>query len=404
MWLKANYKYVIFFILTFITTTFAGIEWIAGKTFIANDCGFKLGGDVTWSDIQKGLLFSVPFILILTFHEFGHYFTAKYYNADVTLPFYIPLWFFGLTLSIGTMGAFIKIRSPLKSTKEFFDVGVAGPLAGFFVAIAFIWYGFATLPEPDYIYQIHPDYEEAYTKYGVGTDIVYTHEYQKEQYIKKSLVCNPGADPVPPEQFESFALGDNLLFMLFRWIFEDKSHLIPNAYEIFHYPFLFAGYLACFVTALNLIPIGQLDGGHVMYGLLGYKKFNTISPYIYKLFIFYAGLGLITPNMLQNELLWYIPLYLYFLHLCFKKLYPNVKERLIWAMGLFISQYMVSYLFPNIEGYPGYLLFGLVIGVFLGIKHPPALIEHKIDSKRKWIGWLAIIIFILCFPPQFFVI
>ena len=325
------------FIVTFITTTLSGVEWITAKSIITDSCNFKIGGNVNWLDIITGMKFSIPFLLILTVHEFGHYLTAIYYKAKVTLPYYIPMWFFGLSPSIGTMGAFIKIKSPLKTTKEFFDVGVAGPIAGFMVALGFIWYGFATLPQPDYIYSIHPDYKEAYQKYGMGTMEVYSYEYQKEQYIQNSLKCDPNSHPVPPEEFEIFALGDNLLFTFFKWLYRDKSHLIPNQYELLHYPFLFAGYLACFFTALNLIPIGQLDGGHVMYGLIGHKRFNILSPYIYKIFLFYAGLGLITSKNTQDELIWYVPLYLYFLNICFSKIHIDFKERMIWALGIFCS-------------------------------------------------------------------
>ena len=404
MWFKNNYKYILLFVITFVTTTLSGVEWITGKSPITDGCDFVLGGNITWEHIERGMYFSIPFLLILTVHEFGHYFTAKYYKADVSLPFYIPMWFFGLSPSIGTMGAFIKIKSTLRTTKEFFDVGIAGPLAGFVVAIGFIWYGFATLPEVDYVYDIHPDYEEAYAEHGLGTDIVYSTEYQQKQYVKNALKCNSEAQVQPPESFEIFSLGDNLLFKFFKWAFSYQGVKIPNAYELFHYPFLFAGYLACFFTALNLIPIGQLDGGHVMYGLLGYERFNKISPYIYKAFMFHAGLGFITPDMLQEDLMFWLPGYLFFLNICFRRIHPELKERLIWAMGIFLTQYGVSYLFPALEGYSGYLFFGLVIGNFLGVYHPTSLVEVEIDAKRKVLGWLAIAILILCFPAQFFVL
>lgn len=388
-------------ITTFITTTLAGMEWVTPHHILFDDCGNFGTTNATWDDIFMALKFSIPFLLILTAHEFGHYFTAVYYKAKVTLPYYIPLWFFGFTQSIGTMGAFIRIKSPLLNTKQFFDVGVAGPLAGFVVAIGFIWYGFATLPEPEYIYNMHPDYETAFNEKQLSKEDVYSYDYIKERYTTQVKQCDPDAtiDEYPPS-FEMLALGDNLIFMFFKWAYRDDAAKIPNQFELFHYPFLFAGFLACFFTALNLIPIGQLDGGHVLYGLLGHRTFNKISPYVYKFFLFYAGLGLITPDMLQDDLMWYIPLYLYFLSFCLSRVYPALKTRLIWALTIFVAQYGLCYLFPAIEGYAGWLLFGLIIGRFLGVTHPASMHEMPLDTNRKMIGWIAVAVFILCLSPQ----
>lgn len=387
------------FITTFITTTFAGLEWVTPHHILFDECGNFGVTNATWDDIFIALKFSIPFLLILTAHEFGHYFMAVYYKAKVTLPYYIPLWFFGFTQSIGTMGAFIRIKSPLLNTKQFFDVGIAGPLAGFVVAIGFIWYGFATLPEPDYIYNLHPDYETAFNDHKTWDD-VYSYPYIKQRHIEQQQHCNPEQELTQPDGFEVMGLGDNLVFIFFRWAYSDDAAKIPNQFELFHYPFLFAGFLACFFTALNLVPIGQLDGGHVLYGLLGHRTFNKISPYVYMFFLFYAGLGLITPDMLQDDLIWYIPLYLYFLSFCLSRVYPVLKTRLIRVMAIFIIQYGLSFLFPEIEGYAGWLLFGLIIGRFLGVQHPASMHEIPLDTKRKVMGWIAVVVFILCLSPQ----
>src|SRR5690606_8619198 len=114
--------------------------------------------------------------------------------ADVSLPYYIPLWF-GITSTIGTMGAFIRIRSRIFSRQQFFDIGIAGPLAGFVVAIPLLWYGFTYLPDPDYIFTIHPEYQQ------FGQDYA-RYVYQGEG---------------------NFSLGKNLLFLFFERYVADPA-------------------------------------------------------------------------------------------------------------------------------------------------------------------------------------
>ena len=144
--------HIVLFVVTVVATTFAGAEWMFGKSMIYGD---EL---LSSSEILAGLYFSIPFLGILTVHEFGHYFTAKYYKVKVSLPFYIPLWLGFVPMpSIGTMGAFIRIKGLIQSRKEFFDIGIAGPLAGFVVALFVLTYGFTNLPDADYIFEIHPE-------------------------------------------------------------------------------------------------------------------------------------------------------------------------------------------------------------------------------------------------------
>ena len=127
------------FILTFITTTLAGAEWAYGRSVFAKD--------YAWSDFVSGLEFSIPFLLILTVHEFGHYFVARYHKVKVTLPYYLPMP--PLPFSIGTMGALIRIKEKIYSKKQNFDIGIAGPLAGFATALIILFYAFTHLPEPE---------------------------------------------------------------------------------------------------------------------------------------------------------------------------------------------------------------------------------------------------------------
>ena len=252
------------FLITLITTTLAGAEWMFGRLFIPFEGMQTLG----WPEFLAGFQFSVPFLAILTVHEFGHYFTAKANRVQVTLPYYIPLWF-GIGQTIGTLGAFIRIKDFINSRRKYFDIGIAGPLAGFVVALVVLWYAFTHLPPPEFIFTIHPEYQ----KWGL--------DYAKYAY---QHMPEGGA----------FTLGDNLLFSFFKTYVADPARL-PHPNEITHYPFVLAGYLALFFTSLNLIPIGQLDGGHILYGLIGRKRFQVVSPVLFTAFAFFAGLGTYKP-------------------------------------------------------------------------------------------------------------
>jgi membrane-associated protease RseP (regulator of RpoE activity) len=266
----------VLFIVTVITTTMAGAEWMFGNifSFVYDFAYFLMGSDAAkaevpeaakalgWPQFVQGFHFSIPFLVILTIHEFGHYFVARMHQVKVTLPYYIPFWF-GISNSIGTMGAFIRIKSIVRSRLVFFDIGIAGPLAGFIAALVVLWYGFTHLPPPEYIFTIHPEY----ARYGLSYP----------QFVYENSAGN-------------IALGDNILFWLFKTYIADPARL-PHTYEMIHYPYIFAGYLALFFTSLNLIPIGQLDGGHILYGLIGKKKIQCRGSGTVRYFRFLCGSG-----------------------------------------------------------------------------------------------------------------
>jgi membrane-associated protease RseP (regulator of RpoE activity) len=373
---RTRFLQILLFVITLITTTLAGAEWIYGHYLLFDSEGNF--GYNSFYDIDKflfSLQFSIAFLGILTFHEFGHYFVARWHQVKVTLPYYIPFWFSGL-LSIGTFGAFIRIKQVIDSRKKFFDIGIAGPLAGFVVAIVVLVYGFTHLPPVDYIFTIHPEYLQYGSQY---TDFVYK------------------------EEAGNFYIGTNLLF----WILENTladSSLVPNHYEMMHYPFLFAGYLACFFTALNLMPIGQLDGGHILYGLVGGKWHTYISTTLFMLFVYYAGLGIVTPwivtDVFDNQVLIYL-LVLYFI---FSKVGNGFRNTLLMALTVLVAQFLTSYFLPEAEGYSGWLVFAFILGRFLGIYHPVAAQDDPLDMKRKVLGYISLAIFILCFTPQPFVL
>jgi len=368
-------KFLFFLSLTIITTTLAGAEWMTGNNWINFGQNKVLGSQDFW----RGLQFSIPFLAILTIHEFGHYIFSKKYKADVTLPLYIPVWlgFLGLP-SLGTMGAFIQLKSQLKSRIEYFDVGVAGPLAGFFGAIVLLWYGFTHLPPLDYLYQIHPDYAQ----YGA--------DYAKYVY------SNPGIN---------IKLGSNLVFEFFeRYVVVDKS-LIPSSYELMHYPFLFAGFLALFFTALNLLPIGQLDGGHILFSTFGSKAHSIISPVLFSIFIFYSGLGAPMPIDFQydaflTDKLWENFILLGVIYVSVSKVFPTTLSNFTLAIGIFGLQYVIKIMLPSLEGYPGWSVFGLVVGRFLGIYHPTVEDNKPLTTGRILVAIFSLIVFVICFSPR----
>ncbi len=368
------------FLVTLIVTTLAGTEWMLGKYLLWVDEKALMG----WSDFLRGFEFSIPFLLILTFHEFGHYFMAKYHKIGVSLPYYIPMWLgFILMPTFGTMGAFIRIKDPIYTLKHYFDIGIAGPLAGFVVALLVIWMGFANLPEPEYIYQVHPEYEQ----YGLDyADYVYQND-----------------------ETTSFRFGDNLIFSFFKKNVADPNRL-PNENEMIHYPMILAGYLALFFTALNLLPIGQLDGGHILFGLLGPERHEKVSKILFTGFIFYAGLGLVTVNDLVDlslesllQFLLAVIAYLYFLQFAATSLFKSRQDRWVFAAAIFGAQFILSHLL-GWQGYSGWLLFALILGRFIGIKHPPVYDTTPLTIERKILGWIALLIFVLCFSPEPFVI
>lgn len=368
---------IFLFIITFISATLTGAEWIYGRPFFFGE------NTLGWHEFFEGLKYSVPFLGVLTIHEFGHYFTAKKHKTDVTLPFYIPLWFGGITSTFGTMGAFIRIKERLNSRIKYFDIGIAGPLAGFVAALFVLWYGFTHLPPLDYVFELFPVFKQYGNEYG------------------KFLETSP--------DYISIKLGDSLLFNFFEQYVSTGE--LPHPYLYTNYPIIFAGYLALFFTALNLFPIGQLDGGHILYGLIGDRAFNIVSPILFGCFVFYAGLGFFNAHEFTTqdtqmflELIGKFVLFILFNYLCFSKITDNLITNWLIALSVVAIQLLVSYFFPTIEGYSGFLAFGLMVGRFLGVYHPTTSDTQPLTLERKILGWLALIIFVICFSPKPFII
>jgi len=228
---KAIIKHTVLFILTFICVTFVGIIWVGQSANVESYLDM-------W---PQGALFAALLLAFLGTHEFGHYFAAVYHKVKVTLPYFIPV-----PLGIGTLGAVIKIEEQVQNTKKLFDIGISGPVAGFVVSFVILMIGFATLPGPDFI-ENFAGHEETVS------------------YIQETGTF-PDTPIEPAPETGTIMLGQTILYSFLASFFEN----VPPMYEMYHYPFLFAGWLGLFFTALNLTPIGQLDGGHILYSLIGY--------------------------------------------------------------------------------------------------------------------------------------
>lgn len=355
------------FVVTLITTTLAGIQLTRGDVGLLPLDVFALRGAALWAELRRGLWFALPFLGVLTVHEFGHYFTARHHRVRASLPYYIPF-----PMGLGTFGAIIRIRDRIFSRREFFDIGLAGPLAGFLVAVPLLIYGFTHLPPLAYLFSVHPEY----ARFGA--------DYAQHVYP-------PGA--------QGLTLAKPLAYRALEWAFADPA-LLPHPNELMHYPVLLAGALSLFFTALNLLPMGQLDGGHILYGLLGRRRFNKLAVFLFIGFIFYAGLGLFSLRDDWQTWLYGGPVYALYLGLIFWRVLPAPRQGLLLAAAIWVAQLGCTAAFPGVVGNPGWLVFGLLLGRFTGIYHPPAPDEQPLSAGRRVLGWVMVAIFVLCFTPS----
>lgn len=236
----------------------------------------------------SGLWYSVSILGILGCHEMGHYVACRRYGVDATLPFFLPA---PLPLT-GTLGAFIRIRSRIPSKKALFDIAFAGPFAGFVVAVPILFLGLA-----------------------MST---------REQL---------------PEHFSGIWLGEPLLFRLARFLVIGN---LPANMDVNMHPIAFAAWFGLLATALNLFPIGQLDGGHISHAVLGRR-----SSYV-SLMMAAGAIGL---TFLSAS--WFV-----------------------WT-----------------------LLIVLML-LAMGPHHPPTLDEDTpLDSRRRMLALFALVMLIVCFTP-----
>lgn len=265
-------------LLTILTTVFFGGAW--------NWSGYAGVPFLSVEAIGYGtLFFTLPLLTILGSHEMGHYLVAKRYKVRASLPFFLPS-----LPPLGTFGAFISMRDPIPNRRALMDIGISGPLVGFLIAIPVTLGG---------------------------------------------LALSTAAPVVPPTGVDGQSIQPSVLFSFLALFFP-----LPDSF-IMH-PLAFAGWVGLFVTAINLLPAGQLDGGHVARALLGSRQFY-----------------------------------------------------LSWAAIL--ALFGMSFV------YPGWFIFGFLI-LMLGVRHPPPLNDlTRLDMPRKLIGVAAVVILLITFVPQPFV-
>ncbi|MEO8573031.1 MAG: site-2 protease family protein [Pyrinomonadaceae bacterium] len=257
---------------------------------LIGDAVYKLSTDTTL--LIDGLSFSLSLLFILVSHEMGHYVACRIYRVDATLPFFIPTP--PMIGPAGTFGAFIRIKSPMPSVRAIFDIGVAGPIAGFIALIPIALLG---------IFHMQP--------------------------------APPGQLDVPG----SLTFADPLFMRIAGAVVgHDPTVSVGN-------PFYYAAWVGLLVTALNLIPSGQLDGGHAIYSVLG-KKVHFFTGRI--AFVIMAALAIIG---------------------------------------------FVFYSSPS-----GFLV-AVLLGIMMRVRHPQPYDETPLDMKRKVIAFATLIIFVLCFVP-----
>jgi len=233
--------------------------------------------------LWRGIPFSLTLLMILGAHEFGHYFMSRRHRIDVTLPYFIPAPSF-----IGTFGAFIKMKSPIMDRRTLLDIGAAGPLAGMVVAIPVLIVG------------------------------LMLSEIQ------------------PKETAAGIQLGSSLFFSLLNWIVHGN---IPDNADLVLHPVAFSGWIGLLVTCLNLLPVGQLDGGHVAYAVLGLRQ-------------------------------------------------ETLARAVILVMVVL-----------GITGWSGWLIWAAIL-LFMGINHPPVVYDWiPLDRGRKIIGWITLAVFACTFTP-----
>lgn len=297
------------FLATLLTTLWAGVVWSGGSVRLE-------GAGALAASLAAGAPYAAGLLGFLTVHEFGHYFASMRHGVRATLPYYIPVPPLPSLLSLGTMGAVIRIRDRIPSTRALFDIGAAGPLSGFAVVLALLVWGFVSLP------------------------------------------ADGGALPHPAtaDAEGTLVFGRNLLWIVMERALSEGAR-IPMS-ELHLHPLLFTGWLGSFVTALNLLPAGQLDGGHLTYAMFGREGHRTVAR---------AALSSITllglPSMLELIVPGTVP-----------------ESILFWS-------------------WPGWLLWAAILWKVLGTAHPPTLRDARLDPRRRSAGWLTVLIFTITFTP-----
>jgi membrane-associated protease RseP (regulator of RpoE activity) len=305
------YVNLILFALTVFSVVFAGALYAYDGPVPDSTSGILLA---ILRSLPSGIPFAVSMMAILLAHEFGHYLAGRYHRTYVTLPYFIP---FPLS-PFGTMGAFIQLKEPPKNKRILLDIGIAGPLAGLVVAIPVLLYGLS-------LSKVEPILMAP----GQG----FTLEGNSILYLLAKFLIFGQLLPAP----DSYGGLSPLLYWV-RYFFTSQP-LPLGGVDVMIHPIAWAGWAGLLVTALNLIPAGQLDGGHIVYVLLG-KRARLLFPFI---------LG-----------------------------------------GLLIL---------GLIGWQGWWLWAILIFLFGRLYAEPLDQITTLDSRRKAVAVLGVILFILVFTP-----
>ncbi|MEE9430900.1 MAG: site-2 protease family protein, partial [Melioribacteraceae bacterium] len=284
--------HLLLFAITFVTTLIAGVEWTTGTM-----------GPYDLETLAIGLPYSLSALFILATHEFGHYFAAMFHKVKATLPYFIPIPPIAGLFNFGTMGAVIKIKSEIRTNKAMLDIGVAGPIAGFIASLIVLIYGFTHLPSADYLLAIHPDY--------------FNPEYGKDTI--------------------SLQFGNNLLFLFLKNVLTTSTDFVPPMTEVYHYPYLMTGWFGLLITAMNMLPVGQLDGGHIVYSMFNSKFQEAVASITMIILLVLGATGLIDGIM---------------------------------ELGLNF-------------GWSGWLFWALILYFVIKVKHPPVREFEELSLSRK---------------------
>jgi membrane-associated protease RseP (regulator of RpoE activity) len=280
-------RYVVLFVLTLLSTTqVGGTHWFFFVTAFGERPVIPIA-----SLLLHGLWYSASILAILGCHELGHYFACRYYRVDASRPYFLPV---PLPLT-GTLGAFIRIRAPIPGKRALFDIGIAGPIAGFLVAVPVLLIGMHL------------------------------------SNVVKIPETFPGGEVIE--------LGEPLLFKAAEWLTFGN---IPDGYSVNMHPMAFAAWFGMLATALNLFPIGQLDGGHISYAVLG-RRSTMVTLIMVPCLI---GLSFVSTSWI------------------------------VWTV--------------------------LTVGMLLlfGPRHPRVIDEEiPLDRSRLWLAAFALLMFVLCFTP-----
>lgn len=316
-------KHIALFLATLLTTMAAGMVW---------------RNELDFANIGVGLPYALSLLFILSCHEFGHFFAARAHGVPVTLPYYIPIPPIAGMVNFGTLGAVIRTRAAIPSQKALFDIGIAGPIAGFVASLLVLAWGFMHLPGTDFLLAIHPDYDFSAQTLQQG------------------------------EPAGTLAFGSTLLYNWFQHLFAPAGAFVPPMTEMYHYPFLVTGWFGLLVTALNLLPAGQLDGGHIAYAMYGVRH-RMIARITLGVLLVAGGLGML----------------------------PSVLD----LAGFGSTAIMLLESIPGYFSYfwPGWLFWGLILLFVVKVDHPPVETTEPLDSRRMLLGWGAWAMLLICISP-----